>query len=86
MDPTDYTQFFRSLGKHLRDERVRHRYTQEDMIAHGFSARHWQQIEAGRSITIKTLLRACSTFDIKPSTLIRRVEVDLGASGKAGGR
>jgi hypothetical protein len=30
----------------------------------GFSAKHWQQIETGRPITLKTLLRACESFDL----------------------
>jgi transcriptional regulator with XRE-family HTH domain len=74
----EFTPFFRALGRRLREQRVRHGYTQEDMISHGFSARHWQQIEAGRSITIKTLLKACATFGLKASTLLRHVEDDLG--------
>jgi hypothetical protein len=28
-----------------------HGHSQEDMISFGFSARHWQQIEAGRPLT-----------------------------------
>ena len=30
----------------------------------GFSTRHWQQIEAGRPITVTTLLRICEVFEI----------------------
>ncbi len=44
------------------------------MLSHGFSTRHWQQIEAGRPITVKTLVHACEVFGIKPSTILRRVE------------
>jgi hypothetical protein len=40
------------------------------MIAFGFSARHWQQIEAGRPITMRTLLRICDTFSIRVVALI----------------
>ena len=45
-------------------------FTQEDMIGFGFSARHWQQIEAGRPITVTTLLRICDTFSIRAAQLI----------------
>jgi transcriptional regulator with XRE-family HTH domain len=55
----------------LRNERE---YTQEDMIGFGFSARHWQQIEAGRPITVKTLLRICDTFRIRVSTLVEDLD------------
>jgi len=44
-------EFFRALGKRIRDLRKRDGYSQEDMIGFGFSAQHWQQIEAGWSIT-----------------------------------
>jgi DNA-binding Xre family transcriptional regulator len=40
------------------------------MISLGFSARHWQQIEAGRPITLKTLLRICDAFDIDAGRLL----------------
>lgn len=46
----------------MKEFRVKQGYTQEDMISLGFSARHWQQIEAGRPITLKTLLRICRVF------------------------
>jgi transcriptional regulator with XRE-family HTH domain len=46
----DERQFFRSLGTRIKQLRRNHGYTQEDMIGYGFSARHWQQIEAGRPI------------------------------------
>ena len=34
------------------------------MISFGFSARHWQQIEAGRPITVTTLLRICEALEV----------------------
>ena len=46
-------------------------YSQEDMIGFGFSARHWQQIEAGRPITLSTLLRICETFHVVPEQIVR---------------
>ncbi len=44
--------------------------TQEDMISYGFSARHWQMIEAGRPITVFTMLRVCEAFSITPEELV----------------
>jgi transcriptional regulator with XRE-family HTH domain len=66
----DETRFFRALGGRVRDLRKTRKYTQEDMIGFGFSARHWQQIEAGRPITVRTLLRICDTFRIRVNTLV----------------
>ncbi len=42
-------RFFLRLGKRIRKLREKRGLSQEDMISYGFSARHWQQIEAGRS-------------------------------------
>jgi transcriptional regulator with XRE-family HTH domain len=64
-------EFFRALGKRIRKLRMENGYSQEDMIGFGFSARHWQQIEAGRPITLTTLLRICDTFDTKPERLLK---------------
>jgi hypothetical protein len=40
------------------------------MISFGFSVRHWQMIEAGRPITVFTMLRVCETFGIPPEELV----------------
>ncbi len=53
-------KFFRALGKRIRELGKKRGLTQEDMISFGFSARHWQQIEAGRPIKVTTLLRVCA--------------------------
>jgi transcriptional regulator with XRE-family HTH domain len=52
-------------------------YSQEDMISFGFSARHWQQIEAGRPITVKTLLRICETLEVTLLRLLRRLDAGI---------
>lgn len=64
-------KFFRDLGLRVRQLRRKRGYSQEDMISFGFSARHWQQIEAGRPITMTTLLRICSVLHTSPESLIR---------------
>jgi transcriptional regulator with XRE-family HTH domain len=70
----DEVRFFRALGERVRDLRKARKYTQEDMIGFGFSARHWQQIEAGRPITVTTLLRICDTFRIRVDTLVEGLD------------
>jgi hypothetical protein len=40
------------------------------MISYGFSVRHWQMIEAGRPITMLTMLRVSDAFNIPPEDLI----------------
>jgi transcriptional regulator with XRE-family HTH domain len=67
-------QFFRALGKRVRELRKKRGLSQEDMLSFGFSTRHWQQIEAGRPITVTTLLRICETFGISVEKLVRRLD------------
>ena len=67
-------KFFRALGQRVKKLRKRKGCTQEDMISFGFSARHWQQIEAGRPITVVTLLRICDTFGVVVDRLVRGLD------------
>jgi transcriptional regulator with XRE-family HTH domain len=67
---TDQKAFFRELGQRVRDLRKQKGFTQEDMISFGFSARHWQQIEAGRPITVRTLLRIGEVFSVSLADLV----------------
>ncbi len=40
------------------------------MISYGFSVRHWQMIEAGRPMTVFTLLRVCDAFEVPLERLV----------------
>lgn len=73
----DQEKFFRALGVRVRELRKKHGYSQEDMISFGFSARHWQQIEAGRPITVTTLLRICEVFELPIERLVRGLDSDI---------
>ena len=68
--PAQYARFFRALGHRIRSFRTERELTQEDMISYGFSVRHWQMIEAGRPITVFTLLRICETFEVPLEQLV----------------
>lgn len=67
-------RFFLRLGNRIRELRKKHGHSQEDMISYGFSARHWQQIEAGRPITVSTLLRICAVFETSIDRLVRGLD------------
>ncbi|MCZ2075029.1 MAG: helix-turn-helix domain-containing protein [Bryobacterales bacterium] len=68
---SDFVPFFQELGKRVKELRRQRGWSQEDMISHGYSARHWQQIEAGRPITATTMLRICRTFDVSMEKLVK---------------
>jgi len=67
-------KFFVAFGKRVRELRKRQGHSQEDMISFGFSARHWQQIEGGRPITVSTLLRICEAFNISVERLVHGLD------------
>jgi transcriptional regulator with XRE-family HTH domain len=66
--------FFRALGMRVRELRKARKYSQEDMLSFGFSTRHWQQVEAGRPITVTTLLRICEVFELPMAKLVRGLD------------
>jgi transcriptional regulator with XRE-family HTH domain len=70
-------KFFLRFGKRVRELRRRHGHSQEDMISFGFSARHWQQIEAGRPITVSTLLRICGVFKTSAAGLVQGLDTGI---------
>ncbi len=70
-------KFFKALGTKVRGLRKQRGYSQEDMIYFGFSARHWQQIEAGRPITMTTLLRICEVFEVPVASVVRGLDAGL---------
>ena len=73
----NHIKFFKALGLRVKELRKRRGYSQEDMIAFGFSARHWQQIEAGRPITMTTLLRICDALRIRIAVIVRGTDKNV---------
>lgn len=70
----DEAIFFKSLGARIRELRQGAGYSQEDMISHGYSVRYWQKIEAGKPITLRTLLRICLLFATPMSEVVRGID------------
>jgi len=73
----DHAKFFHAFGQRVRELRRKNGYSQEDMISLSFSARHWQQIEAGRPITVTTLLRICDVFKVRAEKMIQGLDRDI---------
>jgi transcriptional regulator with XRE-family HTH domain len=69
-------QFFRALGVRVKELRKKRGYSQEDMLSFGFSTRHWQQVEAGRPITVTTLLRICEVFEVPMAKLVQGLDAE----------
>lgn len=67
-------QFFRAFGVRVKELRKKRGFTQEDMLSFGFSTRHWQQMEAGRPITVTTLLRICEVFELSMAKLVQGLD------------
>lgn len=64
-------KFFAALGLRIQAARNRAGYSQEDMISFGYGVRHWQRIEAGAPITLRTLLRICGILGTSMESVVR---------------
>ena len=64
-------KFFAALGQRIQAVRKRRGYSQEDMISFGYTVRYWQRIEAGKPITLRTLLRICRILGTSMEALVR---------------
>jgi DNA-binding XRE family transcriptional regulator len=64
-------KFFAALGLRIQAARKRAGYSQEDMISFGYGVRHWQRIEAGKPITLRTLLRICRILGTTMEAVVR---------------
>lgn len=65
-----YRKAFRDLGTRYRALRTARGMVQEDVLEHGFSVRHYQQLEAGRPHSLTTLFRIAEMFEVKPWELL----------------
>lgn len=64
-------EFFAALGQRIQMLRKRRGYSQEDMISYGYTVRYWQRIEAGKPITLRTLLRICRILGTTMESVVR---------------
>lgn len=65
-----FDRYCARLGRQVRELRVERGLTQEDMMERGFSLRHYQRIEAGRSITLATLWKLARAFGVEPREIL----------------
>jgi transcriptional regulator with XRE-family HTH domain len=74
MSMQNEAHFFRELGARIRKLREEAGYSQEDMLSHGYSVRYWQRVEAGKPITLRTLLRICRLFSTPMDDVVRGLD------------
>jgi transcriptional regulator with XRE-family HTH domain len=72
----DLRRYCARFGRRVRELRVEAGLTQEDMMDRGFSLRHYQRIEAGRSVTLATMWKLAKAFDVQPRNLLPRIDGD----------
>lgn len=65
----EINRLFKEIGARIRKIRRDKGMVQEDMMAYGFTTRHYQRIETGAPITIKTAYRICKAFKISLSDI-----------------
>jgi|HubBroStandDraft_2_1064218.scaffolds.fasta_scaffold206631_2 transcriptional regulator with XRE-family HTH domain len=94
----DFQELCRALGRRVRELRLERQMTQEDMMDHGFSVRHYQRIEAGWPATFATIWKLARAFQVTPRMVLpdevaepkapksRRQEGGGRRAGKKGGR
>jgi transcriptional regulator with XRE-family HTH domain len=64
-------QFFKKFGAEVRKIRLSKGLTLEAMQNYGFSAQHFQKIEAGKkAVNLYTVYRICKAFKIKLSDVV----------------
>lgn len=66
--------FFRRLGARVRQLRKDRGWSTDDMEVRGLRAKHWQQLETGRPITVETLLRICQALDVTLAFLVDNLD------------
>ena len=69
----EFNTAFEKLGTRYRKARLERKMIQEDVISHGFSVRHYQQLESGRPLSLTTFFRVAKMFNIEPEVLIKGV-------------
>jgi transcriptional regulator with XRE-family HTH domain len=77
-----FDKVFRQIGDRYRARRRALNLVQEHVLEHGFSVRHYQQLEAGRPHGLTTLFRLAEIFQVAPHLLIQGLSLPKASTGK----
>lgn len=74
---TECWEFITDLGDRLRALREKHKWTLEECENRGYpSWRHLRDVEAGiKNLSLSTLLRLANLYEVKPSDLLKGIEL-----------
>lgn len=76
----EHDEFVRDLAKRIKALRIERGWTQMQMMRDfGYYLSHWQNIEAGRKMSLETMLRVANTFDLSLEELLKDIERRKGA-------
>ena len=79
----EYERYLQELGARVRKLRTGRKLTHRQMIAeHGFHLNQLHRIEKGEPVSVQTLLRLCSAFDLKMAELLDGLGEDAGDAGR----
>jgi hypothetical protein len=70
---TNFEKYCERFGQRVKARRLELNLTQEDMMERGFSLRHYQRIEAGRSVTLVTLWKLAQALKTEPAELVGKL-------------
>jgi transcriptional regulator with XRE-family HTH domain len=73
-----FEKAFKQIGERYRARRRGLKMVQEQVLDHGFSVRHYQQLEAGRPHGLTTLFRLAELFQVHPAKLIDGIVLPAG--------
>jgi transcriptional regulator with XRE-family HTH domain len=75
----DYEEFRQALATRIRALRKAKGWTQMQMTTDfGYHVSFWQSIEAGRKMSLQTLLRVANTFDLTVEELLQGISAVKG--------
>jgi transcriptional regulator with XRE-family HTH domain len=66
----EFNRYCERFGRRVKRLRKGMKLTQEDMMERGFSLRHYQRIEAGRSVTLRTIWKLSRALHVLPRDLL----------------
>lgn len=64
---------WKKLGRRYKRLRQKRGIAIEDVVYYGFSVKDYQELEAGKSHTLTTLLKLAAMFKVKASALLKGI-------------